>query len=78
MTEAGGAPKGRRDGVPIPIEELSEEALRAVVAEFVTRDGTELTDESRKAEQVMALLQSGEAQVWFDPTSRTCNIITAP
>ena len=52
MTEAGGTPEGRRYGVPIPIEELSEEALRAVVAEFVTRDGTELTDESRKAEQV--------------------------
>ena len=50
MTEPNGSQRAARDGVPIPFEELSEEALRTVVAEFVTRDGTELTDEAKKAD----------------------------
>ena len=78
MTEGHHRTQGNGDGVPIPLEELSDEALSAVVAEFVTRDGTELTDEAKKAEQVMALLRAGQAEVWFDPASRTCNIITTP
>jgi len=78
MTEPNGSQRAARDGVPIPFEELSEEALRTVVAEFVTRDGTELTDEAKKADEVMALLSTGRAEVWFDPASRTCNIITTP
>lgn len=66
------------EGVQIPLDQLSDEALEAIVAEFVTRDGTEHTEASRKAEQVTALLRSGHAQVWYDAGSRTCNILNAP
>ena len=78
MTEPAPDPAGGGDGVPIPLDQLSSEALRAVVTEFVTRDGTELTDAARKSEQVIALLESGRAELWFDPATRTCNILSAP
>ena len=78
MTEPAPDPAGGGDGVPIPLDQLSSEALRAVVTEFVTRDGTELTDAARKSEQLIALLESGRAELWFDPTTRTCNILSAP
>ena len=78
MTEPAPDPAGGGDGVPIPLDQLSSEALRAVVTEFVTRDGTELTDAARKSEQVIALLESGRAELWFYPTTRTCNILSAP
>jgi len=71
-------PEDPGEGVRIPLDQLSSGALQAVVEEFVTRDGTELTDGERKTKQVMAMLESGEAEVWFDPSSRTCNILMAP
>ncbi len=61
-------------GIPIPFEDLSDDALRGVIEEFVTRDGTELTDADTKIAQVMALLERGTMEVWFDDTSRTCNL----
>jgi len=61
-------------GVRIPFRDLSPEALRGVVEEFVTRDGTEFTDGAKKVAQVLALLERGEMEIWFDETSRTCNI----
>lgn len=78
MTEPTPDPPGRGDGVPIPLDQLSPEALCAVVTELVTRDGTELTDAARKSEQVIALLESGRAELWFNPTTRTCNILSTP
>lgn len=62
-------------GVHIPLDQLSEEALRAIVEEFVTRDGTEHTEGARKVAQVLALLERGDAEVWFDEKTRTCNIL---
>lgn len=68
--------KQPEQGVHIPLEQLSEDALEAIVEEFVTRDGTEHTEGERKVAQVMALLQSGGAEVWFNETTRTCNILS--
>lgn len=65
-------------GVRIPPEQLSPETLRGVIEEFVTRDGTELTDSSEKIEQVRELLRRGDAEIWFDRGTRSCNIIAAP
>ncbi len=62
-------------GIPIPLGELSAEALRGVIEEFVTRDGTELSDTEAKIEQVHRLLRRGEAQLWYDPKTRSCNIL---
>jgi uncharacterized protein YheU (UPF0270 family) len=64
-------------GIPIPPERLAPETLRAVIEEFVTRDGTDLVEADTKVEQVRRLLRRGEVQLWFDRTSRTCNILPA-
>jgi uncharacterized protein YheU (UPF0270 family) len=61
--------------VRIPPEQLSPETLRSVIEEFVTRDGTELTDADAKIAQVMGLLRHGEVEIWFDQDTRTCNIL---
>ncbi len=62
-------------GVRIPLGELSDDALHAIVEEFVTRDGTEHTEGERKVAQVMGLLERGAAEVWFNEKTRTCNIL---
>jgi hypothetical protein len=68
-----------RRGVELPLDALSPEALRNMVEEFVTRDGTdygavELGVEEKVA-QVMAQLRSGEARLVFDPETETANIV---
>jgi uncharacterized protein YheU (UPF0270 family) len=67
--------------VAIPPEALTEEALRGLVQEFVTRDGTDYGAVERsieeKAAEVRRLLASGEARVVFDPGTETANIILA-
>ena len=65
---------GESNGINIPAEELSADALRGLIEEFVTRDGTEFTDADRKIERVQLLLQRGEVEIWFDQESRTCSI----
>ena len=62
-------------GIRIPPEQLTPEALRSVIEEFVTRDGTELTDSKTKIEEVRELLRNGEAEIWFDRATRSCNIV---
>lgn len=62
-------------GIRIPHAELALETLRNLVLELVTRDGTELTEGDRKVEEVLALLNSGRAEIWFDGDSRTCNLV---
>ena len=62
-------------GVQIPLEQLSSDALHAIVEEFVTRDGTEHTEGDRKVAQVMARLESGDAEIWFNEKTRTCSIL---
>ncbi|MFP6895774.1 MAG: YheU family protein [Roseibacillus sp.] len=62
-------------GIRIPFEQLPPPALAAVIEEFVTRDGTEMTDARRKIDQVTELLRRGEVEVWFDQVTKTCNIL---
>lgn len=59
----------------IPLNELDQKILRAVIEEYVTRDGTEFTDVSVKISQVEALLRKGKAHILFDAASKTCNIV---
>ena len=63
--------------VRISPDQLTVEALRGVIEEFVTRDGTELTDADVMADQVREQLRRGEVELWFDPATRTCNILQA-
>jgi uncharacterized protein len=64
-------------GVKIPPDQLSPDTLRGVIEEFVTRDGTELTDSKIKIEQVQELLRRGEVDIWFDRITQTCSIQAA-
>lgn len=64
---------------PIKIDhrELTPDTLTGVIEEFVTRDGTELSDADQKVRQVHELLRRGEVELWFDEETRTCNILPA-
>ena len=59
----------------IPWQKLSDEALRNVIHEFVTRDGTELTDAETKIQSVRKLLEANHASIHFDEKSGTCQIV---
>ncbi|MBI5468623.1 MAG: YheU family protein [Deltaproteobacteria bacterium] len=63
----------------IPYDLLSEDALRSLVEEFVTREGTDYGhrdwDLERKVEAVMRQLKYGEAAIVFDEESSTPNIV---
>ena len=63
----------------VPFEMIDKTAVRHLVEEFVSRDGTDNGyDQSleHRIEQVLEMLVSGEMLVVFDPTSETTNIIT--
>jgi len=59
----------------IPHTQLSPAALRAVVEEFVTRDGTDHTSVERRIEVVLRHLEAGQVEVHFDDETETCNIV---
>jgi uncharacterized protein YheU (UPF0270 family) len=59
----------------IPHSQLSPTALRAVVEEFVTRDGTDHTSVERRIEVVLRHLETGKVEVHFDDETETCNIV---
>ena len=54
---------------------LSPAALRAVVQEFVTRDGTDHSPVERRIENVMRQLDAGRVELHFDAKTETCNIV---
>ena len=68
-------------GVELVPGDLSPDALRGLVEEFVTRDGTDYGAEERSVEEkvgrVLAQLVSGEARIVFDPETGTANIVPA-
>ena len=61
--------------------QLSVEALRGLVEEFVTRDGTDYGAVERSVEEkiarVQAQLASGEVRIVFDPETESANIVLA-
>ncbi len=73
------AADANRRGSEISPDQLSPEALRGLIEEFVTRDGTDYGTVERsvdeKIAQVSAQLASGEARLVFDPTAQTTNIV---
>jgi uncharacterized protein YheU (UPF0270 family) len=60
----------------IPHTKLSPAALRCVVQEFVTRDGTDHSSVDQRVENVLRQLEAGRAELHFDDQTETCNIIT--
>jgi hypothetical protein len=59
----------------IPHEQLLPAALRAVVQEFVTRDGTDHSLVERRIETVLYQLDAGRVELYFDGETGTCNIV---
>lgn len=67
------------EGMEVPLDQLSPDALRSLVEEFVTRDGTDYGAVERnvddKIEHVMRQLDAGDARIVFDPETQTANIV---
>tara|TARA_B110000037_G_scaffold195407_1_gene231773 strand:+ start:1048 stop:1254 length:207 start_codon:yes stop_codon:yes gene_type:complete len=63
----------------IPYQRLEPEILRAVIVEFVSREGTDYGDQvfslDEKIAAVRAQLEDGRAQIVFDTESETCNVV---
>lgn len=77
MSEGSGKP----EGFEVPWTSLSEAALRGLVEEFVTRDGTDYGRSEKSLEDkvtdVMRQLRRGEVKIVFDPESETANVVPA-
>ena len=67
------------DGIDVPLDKINPDTLKNLIAEFVTREWSELGDSGisleSKVEQVLAQLRNGQAKVVFDLASETCNIV---
>ncbi|MEM9189522.1 MAG: YheU family protein [Myxococcota bacterium] len=66
----------------IPPDRLSPEALRGLIEEFVTREGTDYGHMDHPFEEkvraVRRQLDRGEAIIVFDPATETCNLVLSP
>jgi hypothetical protein len=60
----------------IPHTKLSPATLRAIVQEFVTRDGTDYSSIERRIESVLRQLDAGRVVLHFDDQTETCNVVT--
>ncbi len=67
------------EGVDVPFKQISPDALRKMIQEFVTRDGADWADVGctleDKIEQVMQQLRDKKVKVVFDLTTQTANIV---
>jgi uncharacterized protein len=63
------------DGMRIPQSQLSPTVLRAVVEEFVTRDGTDYSSIEQRIADVIRQLHAGRVELHFDAETATCNIL---
>ena len=65
--------------IEIPWQQLSEEALRGVAEEFITREGTDYglreTTLEEKVAQLMAQLVRVDAVIMFDNERASCHIV---
>jgi len=66
------------DPVPIPVDELAPDLLRAVIEAFVLREGTDYGAREytldEKVAHVERQLRRGEALIVFDPNTETVDI----
>lgn len=63
----------------IPFTELTDEALRGVIEEFVSREGTDYgsIDFSfeEKIKQIKGQLMAGDIKLVFDAETQSCNLV---
>lgn len=66
--------------IPIPPDELSQEALDGLVQSFILREGTDYGHSEvsfeKKCQQVMNQIQKGKSLIFFEPESQSLQIIT--
>ncbi len=64
----------------IPVDRLSDTALRGLIEDFVTRDGTDYGEVElsleQKASAVRRQLRSGDVVIVFDQGSETTSLLT--
>ena len=61
--------------IQIPCDALSPDVLTALIEEFVSRDGTDLSDASVKIAQVRTQLKSGHVIIVYDEETESANIV---
>lgn len=65
--------------IEIPLHLLTDDALRGLIEEFVSREGTDYghSDFSleRKAASIKKQLETGRAVIVYDPATEGCNIV---
>lgn len=73
-------PSGEVRGVEIPLESVSAEALRGLVEEFVSREGTDYGHSfhslEAKVAAVLRQLEAGEARIVFDLDAESASIVS--
>ena len=62
----------------IPYTKLSEKALKGIIEEYISREGTEYGVKEytfeQKIEQIRQQLLQGEIKINFDTETETCNL----
>jgi uncharacterized protein YheU (UPF0270 family) len=80
MHDSSETSKSQSEGVELDPDQLSPGALRGLVEEYVTREGTDYghSDWSleEKVTQVFRQLERGEARIVFDPELESASIVT--
>jgi len=63
----------------VPASALSADALRGLIEEFVTRDGTDYGVRERtldeKVRDVLRQIERGEVKIMFDPATHSANLV---
>jgi uncharacterized protein YheU (UPF0270 family) len=71
--------KTAAEGVIVPFDDLSPEALQGLLEEYVSREGTDYGHAAyslaQKVAAVRRQLETGRAVIVFDPASCSCNIV---
>jgi uncharacterized protein len=69
----------QEEGVEVPYRQLDPQTLRALIQEFVTRDGADWGEAGcsleEKVRQVLQQLKHQQVRVVFDLRSQTANIV---
>ena len=64
----------------IPYQNLSDEALQALIEDFVTRDGTDYgkieMSMQEKSAHLLSLLKKGELLITYDEELQSCGLVT--
>lgn len=79
MNDGDDDPRDRPEPVTIPHAELSADALRGVIDNFILREGTDYGDKAvshdDKVAQVLLQLERNEARILFDPLDSSVTIV---